>query len=171
MGPLKPDVTELIVAVVCFALVFVIVGRVLLPRIARVLEERHDLTEGRLDEADGIKEEIAGVAQELQRELGEGRREAARVRQELVEEGAEAIASLRAEGQRVREELVASNHRAIAEERAIAEAALHAELGLIATELAGKVVGESLGDFVTSGDTVERFLADVQAHAEENAAS
>lgn len=170
MGPLKPDVAELVVATICFVLVFVIVGKVLLPRITRVLEERHALTDGRFDEADGIKEEIAEVAKELQRELSEGRREAARVRQELVDEGAEAIASLRAEGQRVREELVASSHRAIAEERAVAEAALHAELGLISTELAGKVLGESLADFVASGDTVERFLADVQAHADENAA-
>lgn len=65
---------------------------------------------------------------------------------------------------------MASSHRAIAEERAVAEAALHAELGLISTDLAGKVLGESLADFVASGDTVERFLADVQAHADENAA-
>ncbi|WP_436789270.1 F0F1 ATP synthase subunit B family protein [Yinghuangia sp. YIM S10712] len=167
MGPLKPDVAELVVATVCFALVFVIVGRVLLPRITRVLDERHELTEGRLDAADGIKEEIAGVAKDLQRELAEGRREAARVRQELIDEGAETISSLRAEGQRAREELIASNTRSIAEERAVAEAVLHAELGLIATELAGKVLGESVTDFVASGDTVERFLAEVQAHVEE----
>lgn len=166
MGPLKPDPADLIVATLCFALVFGILAKILLPRIRQTLEERDALTLGRMDEADGIREEIDALAKDLQRELADGRREAARVRQDLIDEGAAEIAELRGEAQRVKEELVTSGHRALSEERALAEAALHAELGLIATELAGKIVGESLSDFVASRDTVERFLADVQAEAD-----
>ncbi|WP_436772575.1 F0F1 ATP synthase subunit B family protein [Yinghuangia sp. YIM S09857] len=171
MGPLTPDGAELVVAVICFALVFLIVGKVLIPRITRTLDERHEKLEGGFDRAEGLQEEVAELARQIGQENAEGRREAARVRQELIEEGAESIAESRAEGQRVRDELVVSGHNAIAEERALAEAALHAELGMIATELAGKIVGEPLGDFVASGDTVERFLAETENRKAANSAS
>ncbi|NUU22141.1 MAG: hypothetical protein HOV68_11610 [Streptomycetaceae bacterium] len=165
MGPLTPDGAELVVATICFALVFLIVGKVLSPRITAVLDEREKATTGTEDAAKAVLEEAASVAHQVQQETAEGRREAARARQELIDEGAEEIAEARAEGQRVRDELVSAGHRSIAEERALAEAALHAELGLIATELAGKIVGEPVADFVASGDTVERFLAEVAARS------
>lgn len=171
MGPLTPDGAELVVAVICFALVFLIVGKVLIPRITRTLEERDEKTNGRFELVDSLNEEIADLARQVARENAEGRREAARARQDLIDEGAEAIAESRADAQRVRDELVASGHSAIAEERALAEAALHAELGMIATELAGKIVGEPLGDFVASGDTVERFLAEAETRKAANAAT
>lgn len=163
MGPLTPKWGDLIVATISFFIVLFVVGRVLAPRIARTLAEREDKLEGGLDRADDTKAESEAVYREIQSVTAEGRREAARVRQECIDEGSDAIADARAEGQMIRDELVAAGHRNIAAERALAEAALHSELGLIATELAGKILGESVSDFVAQGDTVERFLAEIDA--------
>jgi F-type H+-transporting ATPase subunit b len=162
MGPLTPKWPDLIIAVFSFLVVLWIVGGVLAPRIARTLAEREDALEGGLDRADGTKAESEAVLREIQSVTNEGRREAARIRQEAAEEGAVAMADARAEGQMIRDELVDAGQRGIAADRALAEAALHSELGLIATELAGKILGESVSDFVAQGDTVERFLAEIE---------
>ncbi|MCF2527287.1 F0F1 ATP synthase subunit B family protein [Yinghuangia soli] len=163
MGPLTPDVADLIVAILAFAFVFAIVGGVLIPRITKVLADRHDALEGGFDRVGRLEEEIREAKAELVRETADARREAARIRQDAVDEGAEAVAEARGEAGRVRDELVAAGRTAIAAERAAAEVVLHAEIGIIATELAAKIIGEQLGEFTASGDTVTRFLAEVEA--------
>ena len=49
-------------------------------------------------------------------------------------------------------------------ERQQAVASLRAEVGGLATSLAGRIVGESLDDDERSGRVVDRFLADLEAH-------
>ena len=48
-------------------------------------------------------------------------------------------------------------------ERQQAIASLRAEVGTLATELAGRIVGESLEDDERSNRVVDRFLADLEA--------
>jgi F-type H+-transporting ATPase subunit b len=162
MGPLKPDLSELIVGFVLFAFVFFVFAKVLLPRIAQTIADRHDALEGGFDRAASAHADSEAVVAELRAEIAETRRQAAHVRQEAAEEGARLMAEAREEGQRIREELVTSGHEQLNSEVTLASASLHAELGLIATELAGKVVGESVAPLVADSDVVERFLAELE---------
>ncbi|MDI2130208.1 hypothetical protein [Yinghuangia seranimata] len=160
MGPLEPKGGDLIVAIFAWAVILIVVAGILVPRIQRVIEQREDAIEGGTDRADSTREESARVAQEIATELGEARREAARIRAEANAEGAEAIEEARSEGQRIRTEIVASGHASIANERDLAEEALTPQVGLIATDLAAKVLGESVAEFVAERDTVAAFLAE-----------
>ena len=59
----------------------------------------------------------------------------------------------------------------VAAERQQAVASLRAEVGTLATSLAGRIVGESLEDDERSGRVVDRFLADLETlQASESAA-
>jgi F-type H+-transporting ATPase subunit b len=51
-------------------------------------------------------------------------------------------------------------------ERQQAVTSLRAEVGTLATSLAGRIVGESLDDDQRAARVVERFLADLELHNE-----
>ncbi|MET7302884.1 hypothetical protein [Embleya sp. NPDC005575] len=161
MGPLKPDIAELIFGFIIFIVVFAVFAKVLLPRISRTIAERHDALEGGFDRATDLQAESEAALAELRAQMTETRKEAALVRQQAAEEGARLMAEARAEGQRIKEELVTSGHEQLDADLALASASLHAELGLIATELAGKVLGEPVGTLVADSDVIERFLAEL----------
>ncbi|TVL90835.1 hypothetical protein [Streptomyces sp. SAJ15] len=147
LGPLKPEWHDLIIAFLCFGVTFGLLAGVVLPKIVRVLRERESAIDGRQRKADETRAEAEKAHAEYQELLAEARHEAARLRQESQEQGAELLAQLRAEGQRQREEMLISAREQIAADRALAEAALRAEVTVLATQLAGKIVGEPLDDF------------------------
>ncbi|MFC5723064.1 F0F1 ATP synthase subunit B [Streptomyces gamaensis] len=163
VGPLKPDVAPLVLGAVLFFILFAVMAKALLPRINKVLVEREQATDGRIEEAEGTRAEAERVHAEYQELLAEARHEAARLRQEAVEQGNAIIAELRAEGQRQREEIISAGHAVIDAERAVAEAELREQVGVLATELAGRIVGEDVKEFARESGVVDRFLEEMRA--------
>ncbi|MER8182801.1 hypothetical protein [Kitasatospora sp. NPDC094015] len=159
MGPLEPDPAELLVGLVVFFLMFAVLGKVLLPRVERMLTLRRDATEGRQERAEQLRAEAEDTLAALRHELDSARHEAARIRQEATEQGLVLMAEIRAEGRRECAALLADARAAIARDRALAEAELHGEVGDLAVELAGRVVGEPLSGIAQQRRIVERFLA------------
>ena len=64
--------------------------------------------------------------------------------------------------------IVEHAHTQIEAERQQAVTSLRAEVGLLATSLAGRIVGESLDDEARQGRVVERFLADLESQGSTN---
>jgi F-type H+-transporting ATPase subunit b len=165
-NPLVPESPELLVGTIAFAIVFFFFWKKLLPNINRVLEERRAAIEGGIEEADAMKVEAQGVLEQYKAQLAEARHEAARLRQEAQEQGAALIAEMRAEGQRQREEIVAAGHTQIEADRKAAAQTLRQDVGKLATELAGKLVGESLEDHARQSRVIDRFLDELEEKAE-----
>jgi F-type H+-transporting ATPase subunit b len=161
-NPLIPDSVELIVGLLCFFIVFGILGKKLLPNIQKTLEERQDAIEGGLERAAEAQAEATQTLDEYKAQLAEARHEAARLRQEATEQGATIIQEMRAEGQRQREEIIAAGHSQLDADRKAATTALRQDVGKLATELAGKLVGESLEDHARQSRTIERFLDELE---------
>ncbi|WP_405777137.1 F0F1 ATP synthase subunit B [Streptomyces sp. NBC_00859] len=164
-NPLIPEIPELIVGLLCFFIVFGILGKKLLPNIQKTLDERQDAIEGGLERAAEAQAEATQTLEQYKAQLAEARHEAARLRQEATEQGATIIEEMRAEGQRQREEIVAAGHAQIETDRKATAAALRQDVGKLATELAGKLVGESLEDHARQSRTVDRFLDDLEDSA------
>ncbi|MBM9619332.1 MULTISPECIES: F0F1 ATP synthase subunit B [Streptomyces] len=165
-NPLLPPGPELLVGTIAFAIVFFFFAKKLLPNINRVLEERREAIEGGMEKADAAKIEAESVLEQYKAQLAEARHEAARLRQEATEQGTAIIAEMKAEGQRQREEIIAAGHAQIAADRKAAAAALRQDVGKLATDLAGKLVGESLEDSARQSRTIDRFLDELEAKAE-----
>ncbi len=165
-NPLIPPGPELVIGLVTFAIVFFFLGKKLLPNINKVLEERRAAIEGGIEEAEAMKVEAQSVLEQYKAQLAEARHEAARLRQEAQEQGATLIAEMRAEGQRQREEIVAAGHTQIEADRKAAASALRQDVGKLATELAGKLVGESLEDHARQSRVIDRFLDELEEKAE-----
>jgi F-type H+-transporting ATPase subunit b len=165
-NPLVPEYPELLVGTIAFAVVFFFFWKKLLPNINKVLEERRAAIEGGIEEADAMKVEAQSVLEQYKAQLAEARHEAARLRQEAQEQGAALIAEMRAEGQRQREEIIAAGHAQIEADRKVAAATLRQDVGRLATELAGKLVGESLEDHARQSRVIDRFLDELEEKAE-----
>ncbi|WP_030928651.1 F0F1 ATP synthase subunit B [Streptomyces sp. NRRL S-646] len=165
-NPLVPAGPELLVGAIAFAIVFFFFWKKLLPNINKVLEERREAIEGGIEKAEAAQVEAQSVLEQYKAQLAEARHEAARLRQEAQEQGATLIAEMRAEGQRQREEIVAAGHAQIEADRKSAAQALRQDVGHLATELAGKLVGESLEDHARQSRVIDRFLDDLEEKAE-----
>jgi F-type H+-transporting ATPase subunit b len=163
--PLIPDLAELIIGAIAFVIVFAILYKVLYPRIATTLEERTDAIEGGLKRAEDAQAEANRVLKEYQEQLAAARQEASRLREEAREEGAAIRAELREQGEAERQRLVEAAHAQLDADRQQAINALRAEVGSLAVELAGRIVGESLEDEARQRRTVENFLADLEERA------
>ncbi|MCX5213189.1 hypothetical protein OG689_28650 [Kitasatospora sp. NBC_00240] len=160
MGPLEPDPAEILVGLFCFFLIFGILGRIVLPRLERTLTERRNAIEGGAERAESDRSEALRTLAAYRRELAEAHHEAARIRQAAAEEGAALVAAAREQGQRERDELVSAARARIAVDQALAAVSLRENVGTLATDLAGRIVGEPLASFTAVRGSVERFFAE-----------
>ncbi len=159
-NPLIPDLSELIIGALAFAIVFALLWRVLLPRIQQTLTERTDQIEGGLQRAEEAQREAKQTLEQYQAQLAEARHEASRLRQEA---GVRILAELRDRGAAERQRLVAAAHEQIEADRAQAIQALRTEMGALAVELASRVVGESLDADARQRRVVDRFLEELES--------
>jgi F-type H+-transporting ATPase subunit b len=157
-NPLLPPIPELVIGLIAFAIVFFFLAKKLLPNINKVLDERREAIEGGIEKAEAAQTEAQDVLEQYKAQLSEARHEAARLRQEAQEQGATLIAEMRAEGQRQREEIIAAGHTQIEADRRQAAAVLRQDVGKLATDLAGKLVGESLDEYARQSRVIDRFL-------------
>ena len=165
-NPLIPAIPELIIGLIAFAIVFIFLAKKLLPNINKVLEERREAIEGGIEKAEAVQAEAERTLAEYKEQLSQARHEANRLRQEAQEQGAALIAEMRAEGQRQREEIVAAGHTQIEADRKAAAQSLRQDVGQLATDLAGKLVGESLDDVARQSRVIDRFLDELEEKAE-----
>jgi F-type H+-transporting ATPase subunit b len=160
--PLIPSTPELVIGTICFLLVFGILGKVFLPRIQKTLAERTDLIEGGLNRADEAQAEAKQLLEDYRQQLADARHEAARMREEAREQGAQIIAEMREQAQAEARRLTESAQAQIDSERQQALTSLRAEVGALATELASRIVGESLADQARQSRMVDRFLDELE---------
>ena len=165
-NPLLPNLTELIVGLITFGIIFVVLWRVLIPRLNQTLAERTDKIEGGLQRAEEAQSEANATLAKYREQLAEARHEAARLREEAREQGAQIIAEMREQAQAEARRLVDAAHAQIEADRQQALQSLRTEVGGLAVDLASRVVGESLTDEARQRRTVERFLDELDQQAE-----
>ena len=162
-SPLVPSPAELVLGLVCFVVVFGILGRMLVPRIAKTLAEREDAIQGGINRADEAQAEAAQLLEQYRAQLADARQEAARIREEAREQGAQIIAELRQRAEAEARRITESAQAQIEAERQQALTSLRAEVGSLSVELASRIVGESLADQARQSRMVDRFLDGLEA--------
>jgi F-type H+-transporting ATPase subunit b len=165
-NPLVPTTTEFIIGTIAFLIVFGMLAKVLLPRIQKLLAERTELIEGGLAKADEAQAEAKQLLDRYREQLAEARHEASRLREEAREQGAQIIAEMREQAQAEARRVTEAAQAQIEAERQQALISLRAEVGTLATELAGRIVGESLTDEARQNRMVDRFLSELEVSSQ-----
>ena len=145
-NPLLPSWPEFIIGTILFVLVFGVLAKLLLPRIQQTLAERTELIEGGLAKSEEAQAEAKQLLDQYRQQLAEARHEAARLREEAREQGAQIIAEMREQAQAEARRVTEAAQAQIEAERQQALNSLRAEVGTLSTELASRIVGESLTD-------------------------
>jgi len=153
--PLIPSLPELIIGTICFLFVFGFLGKMFLPRIQQMLAERTELIEGGLARSEEAQAEAKELLDQYREQLAEARREEAR------EQGAQIIAEMREQAQAEARRITEAAQTQIEAERQQALTSLRTEVGTLATELASRIVGESLTDEARQSRMVDRFLGEL----------
>lgn len=132
--------------------------RYLLPKLNAILDERSAKIEGGIALAEKVQAEAAQAKADTEAELAQARDQAADIKDEASSDGAAIVAEARAKAQAEAARIVESAHRQIEAERASAVVSLREEIGGLATELASRIVGESLADEARQSRVIDRFL-------------
>jgi F-type H+-transporting ATPase subunit b len=161
-NPLIPTTPEFIIGTIVFLIVFGALGKVLLPRIVKTLAERTELIEGGIERSKEAQAEAKDLLDQYNQQLADARREASRLREEAREQGAQIIAEMREQAQAEARRVTEAAQAQIEAERQQALNSLRAEVGTLATELASRIVGESLADQARQNRMVDRFLSELE---------
>ena len=162
-SPVLPVWSEVILALIVFAILFVLLRKFVVPSFEKTFAERTQAIEGGLSAAETKQAEADAKLAELEKQLGDARHEAARIREEAREQGAQIVAEMREAAQAESTRIVEHGKTQIEAERQQAVTSLRAEVGALATGLAGRIVGESLDDEARQSRVVDRFLSELEA--------
>ncbi|HEY5249024.1 MAG TPA: F0F1 ATP synthase subunit B [Dermatophilaceae bacterium] len=163
--PVLPNWGELIFGFVAFAILLVIVQKKVVPNLEKAYADRTAAIEGGMHKAEEAQQEAQLALEQYQTQLSEARGEGSRIRAEAQAQGAAIIAELRAQAQIEANRITESAHTQIEAERQQAMVSLRTDVGRLSTDLASRIVGESLHEETRQKGIVDRFLAELESGA------
>lgn len=159
---LIPEVSEIIWSAICVAIIAILVVKFALPKLNQILDERQSRIESGLAMAEEAKTQVADASSRAEREIAEAQQAAAKIREEASGQAKQTISAAKEKAQVEADRIIANAQRQIEAERQAAEISLRADVGMLATELAEKIVGEQLKDTELSARVIDRFLESVE---------
>lgn len=162
-NPLIPAWYDIIWSGLWFVIILAVVWKVALPKLTKMLDERSAAIEGNIAKADEAQKQAEAALEEYTRQLAEARTEAGEIREAAREDGKKIVAEAKQTASAEAARLTATAHTQIEAERQAALVSLRSEVGTLALDLAGGVVGETLSDDARATAVVDRFLADLEA--------
>lgn len=158
---LVPNATFL-VELVAFIIILVVLARYVLPPINKALADRQAKIRTQFRELETAKADAQAAEDRYRSQLTEARHEAARIREDARQQGAQIVVEMREQAQAEANRITGAAHAQIEVERQQVLAQLRSQVGTLATDLAGRIVGESLEDEARQRRTVERFLGELE---------
>ena len=162
-APIIPHPLEFFFGLAVFALIYFFVAKKIVPRLEQVYSERAAAIEGGINKAEEAQAQAQAALEQYQAQLVEARAEASKIREEAKAQGASIIAELREQAVGEAARITETAHKQIEAERQQAVVSLRGDVGRMSTELASRIVGESLHDETRQKGIVERFLAELES--------
>lgn len=161
--PILPAYYDIIWSAVCFLVIIFVVVRYAMPRLNTVLDARSAAIEGNIAKADEAQRKAEAALEEYTAQLAEARKEAGEIRDAAREDGRKIVSEAKQNASAEAERLTSAAHTQIEAERQAAVVSLRSEVGTLALDLAGGVIGETLSDDDKARSVVDRFLSDLEA--------
>lgn len=141
LGPLLPaHLSEFVIGLVLAILVAFGVTKLVVPRFEAMYAERSAEIEGGINHAQQVRLEAERTKRQYQQELASSREEAAHQREEARAQGQIILTEARARAKAETDKMLERAREQIQIERDQAYASLRADVGRLATTLAGRIV-------------------------------
>lgn len=157
---LYPNLEELVVGAIAFAILFFFMWKWVLPRIGTLLDQRRDKIQGDLERAEALRREAEALLEDHKQRLAGTREEASKMLEEARETAERMRAELQEKAQREAEAIVARAQDEIRAERDRVFQELRGQVAQLAVELAGRVVEQSL-DQSAHQQMIDRYIDQV----------
>lgn len=162
-APLLPHPAEIIIGAIAFALLYWVYSKFVVPKLEELYTERAAAIEGGMQQAEEAQAQAQAALEQYQAQLHEARAEANKIREDARSQGAQIVAELRTQAQNEANRITESAKKQIDAERQSALVSLRSEVGTLSTELASRIVGESLHDEARQSGIIDRFLAELES--------
>src|SRR5690554_1289382 len=163
-----PAAYDILWSAVIFLVIVAVFMWKILPKLQKVLDERAETIEGGILKAEQAQAEAAAALEEYTGQLTEARAEAARIREDARAEAGQIVAETREAAAEDAQRLVQTAHKQINAERQQAIVSLRGEVGALASDLAARIVGESLTDDARQQRIIDSFLDDLEAQVSDS---
>lgn len=142
--PVMPHTGELIAVAIFFAILFIIISKVALPKLNATLAAREQALAGQLTQAETTRTEADQVLADYRAKLADAQAESNRIIEEGRRSAETIVAEARTRAEAEAQALVSRAQSDIQAERDRALGALRSELAGLSIDLASRVVGRSL---------------------------
>jgi F-type H+-transporting ATPase subunit b len=158
---LVPNLT-FVVELIAFAIILWVLGKYVVPPVNKAMTDRQQKIRQQFEDLEQAQADARAAEESFKAQMTEARHEAAKIREEAREQGAAIIADMRKQAQEESDRILNHARSQLEAERQQAVQQLRTEVGAMATELAERIVGESLTDDERRSRTVERFIASLE---------
>ncbi|MEV0133501.1 F0F1 ATP synthase subunit B [Dactylosporangium sp. NPDC050688] len=160
-NPIIPIWQEIVVGLVAFGILCFVLMKFVFPRMEETFRARVDAIEGGIKRAEEAQAEANRLLEQYKQQLAEARTEAASIRDEARADATGIREDILAKAREESDRIIAAGREALQTERQTIVRQLRAEIGSLAVDLAGRIVGESLEEEARRRGTVERFLDEI----------
>lgn len=160
---LLPAIPDLIYGTLAFVIVALGIYKFAWPSFMEMLDERAEKIDQGLKAAEIARAEVADERQTLADEVRNAHRQAAEIREKAQTNAKTIVADAQAQARTEADQILDGAQRRIDAEADSAKRALRSDIGALATELAGRIVGESLTDQELAKRVTDRFLDELEA--------
>jgi F-type H+-transporting ATPase subunit b len=164
INPVIPIWQEILIGSIAFGLLCWVLMKYVFPRMEQTFQARVDAIEGGIARAETAQAEAAQALAQYREQLAGARAEAATIRDEARADAAAIREDVLTKAREESDRIIAAGKDQLQAERAGIVRELRGQMGTLAVNLAGRIVGESLEDETRRKGTVDRFLADLESN-------
>ena len=161
--PIMPLWQEVVLGTIAFGILCFVLMKFVFPMMEKTFAARVDAIEGGIKRAEAAQAEANQLLEQYRAQLAEARTEAARIRDEARADAEGIRQDVLAKAREESDRIIAAGRDQLTAQRESIVRDLRSEVGQLAVDLAGRIVGESLADEARSRGTVERFIAELDS--------
>ncbi|HVA62049.1 MAG TPA: F0F1 ATP synthase subunit B [Mycobacteriales bacterium] len=158
---LVPNAT-FIVELVIFFVILGVLAKWILPFVQKAMNERQQFIQQQLDESQAARERLEKAEEEYKAAVAKTKAELAEIREQAHADAQRSKNEILAEAREEAARILARTEEQLGAERQRVFEELRTQIGTLAVELAGRIVGEQLSDDALQHRVVERFLAELE---------
>ncbi len=162
---LLPAIYDIVWGGLSFVIILVLFSKFVMPRMREVTAARTEKIEGGLARAEESQAEATQLLAQYREALESANKEASEIRAAAQAERLAIIDEAKKAAATAAAAVTAQATTALESDRARIATELRRDLGVAATDLASRIVGESLSDDARAAAVVERFVADLEKSA------
>lgn len=160
-SPLLPMPYDMVWSIVCTIIILLLFWKFVLPKFVEVLEQRETTISRAIANAEAAEKESQIALEKYNEQLAQARTEAQQIRDDARARGKQIVDDAKVTATEEQNRIVAQGEQQLVAERERVISELRKEMGQHSISLAERLLGEQLRDDVTRGETIDRFLADL----------